>query len=379
MVGHRRSRPERNRSSERAGWSRRVAAAFVALVIGMLSVLGLVLPATGTTTTIGFSVGTAPAPGSTELAPGGGYFAPTVAAGASYTSSVVIANANHNSVSVLIYPVDGLTSPGSGTAYSNSGVSLQGAGTWITVSRKSITLLPESRQTVSFVVRVPPAAVPGDHLAGIAIEGTSPQVAKTKSNVQVNVVTRSVVGVLVTVPGAAKFALTLGRPSITLGTYKIGTILVPMADTGGLLGKPDLSVKLTKAGYSKTVTRDLDTVLPGDSTTISLFWPDKLSGRYEITACASGAGLTTPVCRSASALAPGSATTPSSNAGPFPVHPTTAPSSPKSSSTPVLIILVAVLGGIILVGGGILLGARLGRRRQGSASRSADEHEHRDR
>jgi hypothetical protein len=346
-------------------------------VVAVLSTSWLVLPAIATT--VGFSVGTAPAPGATELAPGGGYFAPTVAPGGSYTSSVVIANANHNPVSVLIYPVDGLTSPGSGSAYSNSGVALHGAGTWVNVSRSSVILAPESRQIVSFVVRVPVAAPPGDHLAGIAIEGTSPQVAKTKSNVQVNVVTRSVVGVLVVVPGAAKFSLSLGKPSITLGTYKIGTITVPMTDTGGLLGKPDLSVKLTKAGYSKTVTRDLDTLLPGDSTAIALFWPDQLSGRYEITACASGAGLTVPVCRSASALAPGSATTPSSNPGPFPVHPTTAPSSPSSSSTTILIVLVAVLGGIILVGGGILLGSRLGRRRQGNRGRSADEPEHRDR
>ena len=77
--------------------------------------------------------------------------------------------------------------------------------------------------------------------------------------------TRSVVGVLVRVPGTAIFAVALGPPSIKLGTYKIGTISVPITDTGGLLGKPTLNVKVTKGAYAKSVTHALDTLLPGDS------------------------------------------------------------------------------------------------------------------
>jgi hypothetical protein len=320
-------------------------------------------------TSVGFSVGTGPAPGATELAPGGGYFAPTIAPGASYRSSVVIANSNHNAVSVRLYPVDGLTSPGSGTAYSNDGSALTGAGAWIAVSQHSLTLAPGSRTTDSFVVTVPGGSPSGDHLAGIAIEGTSPQVAKTKSNVQVNIVTRSVVGVLVTVPGPAQFAVMVGAPSIKLGTYKIGTVVIPLTDTGGLLGKPRLAVRLTKSsGYSRTVTRSLGTLLPGDSTSIEIFWPTKLAGRYTIKACAQGGGLAAPTCNTGSAVAPAAATTPSKNPGAFPLH-SSAPASTATHSSPptLLIVLVAVLGAIVLIGGSVLVGARLGRRKAAGA------------
>ncbi|HVB05703.1 MAG TPA: hypothetical protein VNF07_05590 [Acidimicrobiales bacterium] len=318
-------------------------------------------------TQVGFSVGTGPAPGSKELAAGDSYFAPTVPAGGTYAGAVVVANANRNQVSVRIYPVDGLTSPGSGSAYSNEGRALSGAGSWISISQKSLLLKANSRAVVNFTVAVPAGASPGNHLAGVAIEGASPQATTTKGNVQVSVVTRSVIAVLVTVPGAARFSVRVGPPTIKLGTYKIGTVEIPITDTGGLLGHPDLAVTLSKGSYKKTISKALETLLPGDSTVIPIFWPDALSGRYTITACAKGGGLSAPVCTSGSAVAPASAKTPTSGSGPFTKPTTAGPASSSSSSSTVLIVIIAVLGAILLGGGGILLGSRLGRRRgQGS-------------
>ena len=133
--------------------------------------------------------------------------------------------------------------------------------------------------------------------------------------------------------------------------------------------KPRLAVRLTKSsGYSRTVTRSLGTLLPGDSTSIEIFWPTKLAGRYTIKACAQGGGLAAPTCNTGSAVAPAAATTPSKNPGAFPLH-SSAPASTATHSSPptLLIVLVAVLGAIVLIGGSVLVGARLGRRKAAGA------------
>ena len=65
---------------------------------------------------------------------------------------------------------------------------------------------------------------------------------------------------------------------------------VGIGDVGSLLGKPTLAVTVVgPGGYRRTVTRRLDTILPGDRIVYSLPWPDALQpGDYALTAVATG-------------------------------------------------------------------------------------------
>ena len=103
--------------------------------------------------------------------------------------------------------------------------------------------------------------------------------------------------VLVRVPGPAAFEVALGRSALEATVDRIGAVVVPITDTGRLLGKPILTVTLTRHGYRRTVVRDVDTLLPGGTAHFPVEWPDPLAGTYGIRVCASGAGLPVPVCR----------------------------------------------------------------------------------
>ena len=65
----------------------------------------------------------------------------------------------------------------------------------------------------------------------------------------------------------------------------LASIVVPLTDTGRLLGRPTLSITLSgPGGYHRAVTRNLDTILPGDSIAFPFPWPDTLSpGTYRST------------------------------------------------------------------------------------------------
>jgi hypothetical protein len=83
---------------------------------------------------------------------------------------------------------------------------------------------------------------------------------------------------------------TLGIDQV--GTTGIGAVDVGLGDDGLLLGKPQLTVALAgPSGYKQTVTRTLDTILPGDTITYPFNWPDRLAvGNYTITATLTGGG-----------------------------------------------------------------------------------------
>src|SRR6185437_10616799 len=114
---------------------------------------------------------------------------------------------------------------------------------------------------------------------------------KSKGTFSVTQVLRAVVGVLVHVPGAATFQPQLSSLGLTaVAGTNVASVTVGLADSGGKLGKPKLSVSLTgPGGYAKTVNRQLDTILPGDRIHYPLVWPDTLQpGVYAVSATATG-------------------------------------------------------------------------------------------
>lgn len=219
------------------------------------------------------------------------YFTWSATPGATISDAVEVTNTSTNAATLDVAPVDGLTAPTSGAVYANNSDPQTRTGTWITPTVTSLTLAPGARQTVGFTVHVPATATAGDHLGGLSFQNTA--VATQQSGaLAVREVNRSVVGALVQVQGSAlpHFTITGARlgPFPGLG---VASAVVTIRNDGQLLSKSDLAVTLQTSTYSKTVTRSLDTALPGDTMSPAVPWPDALHpGTYHLSATLTAAG-----------------------------------------------------------------------------------------
>lgn len=223
------------------------------------------------------------------------YFIPSIAPGGAYRDEVRVVNPNNDSVDLVINAVDGVTAPPSGAVYANRADPVVEAGAWLTPDLTQLTLGAGQSSLVGFTVRVPADAVPGDHLAGLALENTHPVAGN--GQISISSVVRTVVGVLIKVPGPAGFDMAVGaaliQPLIAQG---VASVVVPVTDTGLLLGRPTLTITLSGPnGYRRTLSRNLDTILPGDTIDYPFPWPDSLAaGAYTIEVSAIGPGMTRP-------------------------------------------------------------------------------------
>ena len=220
------------------------------------------------------------------------YFKPVVTPGGTFSGAVVVSNTSDAPLSAYVYPVDGATSQTAGAVYLDRSDPITKAGRWVTVPSTTLTLAPHSETQVPFTVSVPANAVSGDHLAGIAVENQAAQTASSSgSNFTVNEIIRAVVGVSIKVPGPAAFAPTAGQPKVEqLAGTGNAVVRIPLTDTGLALGKPTLDVTVSGPdAYHRTVTRALDTLLPGDTIDYPFIWPDDLAqGHYTATVAIEG-------------------------------------------------------------------------------------------
>ncbi len=221
------------------------------------------------------------------------YFALSLAAGHSTTQHVEIGNPTDAPVNLVIDSVEGRTAETSGAVYANRKDPAARAGKWVKPGTTRLTVAPHTSIPVSFTVKAPAGTHAGDHLAGLAVQNTDPQTSG--NGFQIREILRTVVGVLVTVPGTVSFHPRIISAGITkLPGPKVASVSVDMANDGRALAKPDLRITLTGPNqYSRTVTRTLDTLLPADVITYPYAWPDTLaSGRYSITVWLTGGGTT---------------------------------------------------------------------------------------
>jgi len=211
------------------------------------------------------------------------YFKPVVQPGGTFSDAVTVTNSSDQPMAVFVTAVDGLTSTSSGAVYANRQDPVDETGRWVVPASGTVTIPAHGSLDVPFTVRVPADATPGDHLAGIAVEDAHPHASG--GNFSVTEVLRGVIGVQVRVPGEAAFTMTAGTPSLSeLAGTGNAAVTIPLTSTGGLLGKPSVTVNLAGDGYNRTVTRALDTILPGDHIEYPFVWPDDVrAGNYAIT------------------------------------------------------------------------------------------------
>ncbi|HEY2043776.1 MAG TPA: DUF916 domain-containing protein, partial [Jatrophihabitans sp.] len=144
------------------------------------------------------------------------YFALHARPGATLRDTVHVTNTSKAAVNLIVSSVDGLTGQTSGAVYANRQDPVREAGTWVTPSVRSFRLVGGASRNVSFTVEVPGTAVPGDHLAGVAVENADP--TSSTGGFQIKQVLRSVIGVRVVVAGPAAF-----HPQLTsLGLKQLG-------------------------------------------------------------------------------------------------------------------------------------------------------------
>jgi hypothetical protein len=281
------------------------------------------------------------------------YFKSTVKPGETFTDEVIVTNTGDAPIDLVISGVDGLTAPTSGAVYGNRQDPINKAGTWVSPSTGRVTVAPHAEVPVAFTVKVPKDATAGDHLAGIAFEDAKPTSAG--SNFAVTQVVRSVMGVQVIVPGPGAFAVRVDKASVeSLPGVGAASVLVTLGNDGARLGKPGLSVALSGPnGYQRTVDRNLDTILPGDTIAYPFAWPDVLQpGDYSITVTATAPGGAAPVVHTASAkLGTALAGVPA----PGVIAP--APAKKSGGGYPVMWAVVVLMAAAIIAGG-LYLGRR---------------------
>jgi hypothetical protein len=223
-----------------------------------------------------------------SVASGNAYFDRTVERGGSWTDEVAVVNTNNTLIDAWVDSVDGLTSVRTGAVYGGRTLAVAGAGAWVTPSVASVSVAAHAQILVAFTVTVPPSASAGDHVAGIAFESKHGSAAAG-----ITTVLRSVVAVQVRVPGPSDFLLRVYAATLSpVSTTGTSGLSLDMADVGGLLGKPTLDISLDgPAGYHRSMSLPLDTMLPGDRITDEILWPDALApGDYTLSITEDGSG-----------------------------------------------------------------------------------------
>ena len=283
------------------------------------------------------------------------YFKQMLKPGRSFSASAIVANAGSTWLQLRVYSVDGLTAVTSGAVYGNRTTRLRKAGRWLRPSVSSIRIPPHGQRSVSFSARVPRGTSPGDHLAGLAFESTVPVSVTTHARFTVHEIYRVVIGVEVIVPGRAtpQIALT-GTGLKTLPGTTAASVVVDLGNRGGVVCKPLLRVALRGAGSARTVSRQLDTILPGDAIAYPFAWPSSLaSGNYLVSVHATGCGRAASYAHVAHA---GQRMTAANGRSAWVAMPS------SSNSSPILLLLGVALVGTLGGLGVAVLFMRRGRR-----------------
>jgi hypothetical protein len=141
----------------------RVGVAAIGLLIGAST---MAAPA-GAAPQQGAAVAAKPGPGA-KISDQGQWFKLDLQPGESITQLLHLTNPNSHTVTVNVEPVDGTTSNNTGAIYGTPGSPKSTTSRWIAVAVPQLTLQAHEERDVSFTVRVPGDAKPGQYLAGMS-------------------------------------------------------------------------------------------------------------------------------------------------------------------------------------------------------------------
>jgi hypothetical protein len=194
-----------------------------------------------------------------------GYFVYHLTPGSTRAGSVIVSNVGAAAGSAKLFVADGTTGQTSGTVYKTDSKPTE-SGTWVHLSRSSVTLRPNAHVVVPFTVRVPDGAKPGQWVAGIVAENAkrvATQKPGQKARVQIKIRDLTIVAVQVDVPGPAKVQFAIGDVT-TGGTRGFQKAFVHFTNEGNLLVHPTGVVRISddSGKLLQTLPFEMDTFLP---------------------------------------------------------------------------------------------------------------------
>jgi hypothetical protein len=196
------------------------------------------------------------------------YFVYSGGPGDSLSGRIRVANVGSASGDVALYPVDATTGQTSGAVYLDGKAPRSGVGEWTRLNASRITLAPGEGRIVSFTVRVPMNARPGQHVGGLVAENLTLQAGSPKPQpgggaLVVDIRTLSIVAVQVNVPGpfTSRIAITGVRAG---GTHGHQTLEIGIGNTGNTIVKPQGVMDVTDSSDHRVqhLVIVMDSVLP---------------------------------------------------------------------------------------------------------------------
>jgi hypothetical protein len=185
------------------------------------------------------------------------------------TATLVVHDLAGSPTHYLVYVTKATTSPVSGIAYGQPEAHPTGVAAWFHPVLTTVHLLGKGAVAVHVQVTVPAGTRSGDYVAAVAAQNPTPMdTAGPKSgrrSVRFLVSTRTVIAVVVHVPGPTAAAARFGRPSIGLEQLRRQVLTIPIHDTGDVLMRPYLAGHLAPCLGGRLVlrmARQLDTFVP---------------------------------------------------------------------------------------------------------------------
>lgn len=219
------------------------------------------------------------------------YFVAVRNAGSKFVGHVAVTNSGKQFARLYVDPVDAVTSTRGGTVFAARDAPKKEVGNWITPSKRLLRLDPGDEKIVSFEVRVPEDARPGDHVGGITIQPL--RTDTTGGQFTIKQVLRVAIATQIRVRGATKEQLDpkVLRLEAVRGS-EIPALYVTLANNGDLLCRPTLTATLRRDGGAvSTERREVDTILARTSIDYPLYWPRGLQeGEYEAQVRTTGCG-----------------------------------------------------------------------------------------
>jgi hypothetical protein len=225
-----------------------------------------------------------------DLAATQSYFILELAPGATVADELLVLNSGTTPLTLDLYAVDAVTGSTTGAVYTNRGTEISGAGAWLSLPEGPLSVPPNSTTSVPFHVRVPANARPGQFLGGIGAQTLDPGAAQAvgasahgrQGQFRLTTVTRAIVAVAVTVPGALQRKLSATEVRMLSGPGG-ARLSVGVRNEGNVMVKPHghLVLRDPVGAERGRVPLDMDTILPGGSAQFAVPWPKELpAGQY---------------------------------------------------------------------------------------------------
>ncbi len=213
------------------------------------------------------------------------YFSYRVSPASIFNDEALVMNSGNKTVTLKIYSADAITAQNGGTGFVEFGQQARGmssgAHTWVRLAESEVVLGPGEERIIPFEVNIPADASPGQHIAGLVVEGEPETTGvDTESGVEVKTVHRVGVAVVMDVDGEKTSGLKINNISLYQQNEEGTTFAVDLSNTGNIFLRPKGFFIVSDRNAERIITTtplNFDTILPGDS---AIFFVPR-SARFE--------------------------------------------------------------------------------------------------